>query len=83
MQLLQLGDVVLVDRGASIPADGVVAHGCSSVNESLITGEAVPVLKNVGSNVIGVCGERLLFSFLERSSDSFVVFTSTQEERST
>src|SRR5262249_54737523 len=42
---LQIGDVVLVRPGASIPADGVVKDGSSDVNESMITGESRPVRK--------------------------------------
>jgi len=45
-------DLVLVRPGASIPADGVVRTGKSDVNESMITGESVPVEKIEGSKVI-------------------------------
>ena len=45
-------DVVLVRPGGSIPADGVVRHGESEANESMITGESRPVLKRVGEKVI-------------------------------
>jgi P-type Cu2+ transporter len=50
---LQEGDVVLVRPGASVPADGVIVEGASSVNEAMITGESVPVSKHVGDEVIG------------------------------
>jgi len=49
---LLVNDVVLVRPGASIPADGVVKDGSSDVNESMITGESRPVLKDVGRRVI-------------------------------
>ena len=49
---LRDGNLVLVRPGASIPADGVVRHGESEVNESLITGESRPVRKAVGDRVI-------------------------------
>ena len=49
---LREGDLVLVRPGASIPADGVVRSGKSDVNESMITGESVPVEKTEGSKVI-------------------------------
>lgn len=39
--------------GAKVPADGLVAWGTSYVNESMVTGESVPVSKQVGSTVIG------------------------------
>lgn len=50
---LQNGDKVLVRPGASIPADGEVLEGESSVDESMITGESEPVKKSEGSEVIG------------------------------
>jgi len=46
------GDLVLVRPGASVPADGVVRSGKSDVNESMITGESVPVAKVEGAMVI-------------------------------
>jgi Cu2+-exporting ATPase len=49
---LQVGDLVLVRPGASIPADGQVAEGESDVNESMITGESKPVSKSAGDQVI-------------------------------
>ena len=49
---LRDGDLVLVRPGASVPADGEVRTGHSSVNESMITGESRPVDKNPGDRVI-------------------------------
>ena len=49
---LREGDVVLVRPGASIPGDAVVRSGKSAVNESMITGESVPVEKEEGAKVI-------------------------------
>jgi Cu2+-exporting ATPase len=46
------GDLVLVRPGASVPADGVVRDGKSDVNESMITGESVPVPKVEGAKII-------------------------------
>jgi len=53
------GDMVKILRGASIPADGRVVAGEISVDESMVTGESVPVLKTDGSVVLGgtVCVE--------------------------
>jgi len=50
---LKQGDLVLVRPGASIPADGEVGSGHSTVNESMITGESMPVNKAAGDKVIG------------------------------
>lgn len=50
---LKLGDHVIVRAGERIPMDGVIAEGHSVVNESMVTGESVPVGKNVGDEVIG------------------------------
>jgi len=47
------GDVVVVRPGETIPADGVVMDGHSSVDEALITGESLPVSKQAGSELIG------------------------------
>jgi P-type Cu2+ transporter len=49
---LKLSDLVLVRPGASNPADGVVEEGESDVNESMITGESLPVKKTPGAKVI-------------------------------
>jgi Cu2+-exporting ATPase len=49
---LRQGDLVLVRPGAKIPADGLVREGKSDVNESMITGESVPVQKTEGAKVI-------------------------------
>jgi Cu2+-exporting ATPase len=49
---LREGDIVLVRPGASVPADGIVQSGKSDVNESMITGESVPVAKVEGAMVI-------------------------------
>lgn len=59
IQAVRPGDIVKVLKGASIPADGVIVHGEMSVDESMITGESVPVLKIPGSVVLGgtVCVE--------------------------
>lgn len=47
------GDIVIVKPGEKIPADGIIILGNSSVDESMITGESLPVEKNIGSNIVG------------------------------
>lgn len=50
---VKVGDIVLVKPGAKVPLDGVVIKGESGVDESMITGESIPVEKSTGDNVIG------------------------------
>jgi len=50
---LQVDDTLIVKPGEKIPTDGIVITGYSSVDEKLLTGESIPVEKNVGSEVIG------------------------------
>ena len=50
---VQLGDILIVKAGESIPVDGVVTEGSSSVDESALTGESIPVEKQAGDTVIG------------------------------
>jgi len=48
-----VGDIVLIRPGAKIPVDGVVVDGGSEVDESMVTGESLPVAKVIGADVIG------------------------------
>jgi Cu+-exporting ATPase len=50
---LQVDDIIIVKPGEKIPTDGIIVEGYSSVDEKLLTGESIPVEKNVGSEVIG------------------------------
>lgn len=49
---LKIGDLILVRPGEAIPVDGIVKEGSSLVDESAITGESIPINKNIGDEVI-------------------------------
>ena len=48
-----VGDIILVKPGEKLPVDGEVIEGTTSIDESMLTGESIPVEKTIGSNVIG------------------------------
>jgi Cu+-exporting ATPase len=50
---VHVGDVLRVRPGEKVPVDGVVLEGASSVDESMLSGEAIPVEKQVGARVVG------------------------------
>src|SRR5256712_1293225 len=53
VELVEAGDIVVVRPGERIPVDGVIAEGLASIDESMITGESIPVDKVAGDPVIG------------------------------
>ena len=53
IEKVEVGDVLLVKPGERIPVDGVVTAGLTGVDESMLTGESIPVEKTVGSEVTG------------------------------
>lgn len=53
IEALRPGDVILVRPGEKVPVDGRIIGGGSSIDESLLTGESMPVVKQVGDSVIG------------------------------
>ncbi|PKQ38215.1 MAG: heavy metal translocating P-type ATPase [Actinobacteria bacterium HGW-Actinobacteria-1] len=75
LESLSVGDVVVVRPGEKVPADGDVLEGASSVDESMLTGESVPVPKDAGDEVIGgaVNGEGMLVVTVRRTgAESFL-----------
>jgi len=72
---LKEGDIVLVKPGEKVPADGIVIEGETTVNESMLTGESKPVLKEKGSAVIGGAingGGSITVKVLKTGKDSFL-----------
>lgn len=56
---VNIGDIVVVKPGEKIPVDGIVLEGHSTVDESMLTGESIPVEKSVGDEVIGATINKL------------------------
>jgi len=50
---VEVGDIIVVKPGERLPVDGEVVEGITSIDESMLTGESIPVEKSVGSKVIG------------------------------
>jgi potassium-transporting ATPase ATP-binding subunit len=59
---LELGDVVFVEAGDTIPADGEVIEGIASVNEAAVTGESAPVIRESGGDRSAVTGGTVVLS---------------------
>jgi len=59
---LKVGDVVLVEAGDLVPGDGEVVEGCASINESAITGESAPVIREAGGDRSAVTGGTTVLS---------------------
>jgi P-type E1-E2 ATPase len=53
LEHVQVGDVLRIRPGEKVPVDGIVTDGASSVDESMISGEPIPVKKQAGEKVIG------------------------------
>ena len=50
---VEVGDIILVKPGERMPVDGEVVEGNTSVDESMLTGESIPIEKNIGDKIIG------------------------------
>ena len=59
---LKVGDIILVEAGDTIPADGEVIEGIASVNESAVTGESAPVIRESGGDRSAVTGGTVVLS---------------------
>jgi potassium-transporting ATPase ATP-binding subunit len=75
---LRLGDLVLVVEGEIIPSDGEIVEGVASVDESAITGESAPVVREAGGDRSGVTGgtrvlsDRILVEVTVKPGESFL-----------
>ncbi|MGW4097335.1 potassium-transporting ATPase subunit KdpB [Mycobacterium sp. NPDC004974] len=76
--LLQQGDVVVVEAGQVIPGDGDVVEGIASVDESAITGESAPVIRESGGDRSAVTGgttvlsDRIVVQITQKPGESFI-----------
>jgi K+-transporting ATPase ATPase B chain len=75
---LQLGDIVVVEAGQTIPGDGDVIDGIASVDESAVTGESAPVIRESGGDRSAVTGgtrvlsDRIIVKITQRPGESFI-----------
>ena len=69
---LQVGDLIRVQAGENVPADGTIQRGESRVNEALVTGESKPIEKNPGDEVIGgsTNGDGVLYVEIKQTGDN-------------
>ena len=76
--LLQQGDVVVVEAGQTVPGDGDVVEGIASVDESAITGESAPVIRESGGDRSAVTGgttvlsDRIVVKITQKPGESFI-----------
>ncbi|TLH68222.1 K(+)-transporting ATPase subunit B [Mycolicibacterium aubagnense] len=76
--LLQQGDIVVVEAGQVIPGDGDVVEGIASVDESAITGESAPVIRESGGDRSAVTGgttvlsDRIVVQITQKPGESFI-----------
>src|ERR1700758_1949033 len=76
--LLQQGDIVVVEAGEIVPGDGEIVEGIASVNESAITGESAPVIRESGGDRSAVTGgttvlsDRIVVKITQKPGESFI-----------
>jgi K+-transporting ATPase ATPase B chain len=76
--LLEQGDIVVIEAGQPIPGDGDVVEGIASVDESAITGESAPVIRESGGDRSAVTGgttvlsDRIVVKITQKQGDSFI-----------
>src|SRR5271157_1449112 len=76
--LLRQGDIVVVEAGQAIPGDGDVVEGIASVDESAITGESAPVIRESGGDRSAVTGgttvlsDRIVVKITQKPGESFI-----------
>jgi K+-transporting ATPase ATPase B chain len=76
--LLQQGDIVVIEAGQPVPGDGDVVEGIASVDESAITGESAPVIRESGGDRSAVTGgttvlsDRIVVKITQKQGDSFI-----------
>jgi K+-transporting ATPase ATPase B chain len=76
--LLQQGDIVVIEAGQVIPGDGDVVEGIASVDESAITGESAPVIRESGGDRSAVTGgttvlsDRIVVQITQKPGESFI-----------
>ena len=76
--LLKAGDLIIVEAGEIIPADGEIIEGLASVDESAITGESAPVIREAGGDHSGVTGgtrvlsDRIIIEVTAGAGESFL-----------
>lgn len=73
---LQVGDLIRVQAGENVPADGTIQRGKSRVNEALVTGESKPIEKNPGDEVIGgsTNGDGVLYVEIKQTGDKSFIY---------